>query len=92
MVASISYAAAVKVSTTSIAIQTDLTWPRMNECMFNDTPNTKLNRLLGVKQMVLTWPNTQDKLKNISDLKKTKKQAPNAAQNQQAKSTQVSLD
>ena len=63
MAASKSYAAAVKVSATSIATQTDL-----------------------------TWPNAEDTFKKISDLEKAKKKAAKAAKNQEAKSTQVSLD
>ena len=61
--ASKSYAAAVKVSTTSIATQTDL-----------------------------TWPNAEDKFKKISDVEKAKKKAAKAANNQDAKLTQVSWD
>ena len=57
------YAAAVKVFTTSIATQTDL-----------------------------TWPNAEDKFKKISDMEKAVKKAAKAAKNQEAKSTQVSLD
>ena len=57
-----SYAAAVKVSTSNIATQTDL-----------------------------TWSNGEDKYKNISDIKKTKKQIAKAHK-QNTKSAQVSLD
>ena len=57
--ASKSYADAVEVSTTSIATQTDLTWPRGE-----------------IFKRFYIW----------------KKQASTAIQNQQAKSTQVSLD
>ena len=76
--ASKSYAAAVKVSTTSIATQTDLTWPNAEDTFKKipcpsksktgkDTKNQKKDRLKKIERNIIPIDNPFESLVNMDD-------------------------